>query len=716
MNTDGIIVFFKRENYDKILTLCDDFENTYNFKIDTRTEIESGFFFGANKKVYINDKGNSVIKGFSTGFSFNYFPDFLVSFLKNHKKFLINFINNEESEKQLYNNLWNTFLSQFQSIEQNQNIKSLVKNETIDKTKVMLFFSSNPDFVAGFPGKIRRTLGGYPVSIVNFKKKYTREEIITFVLENKDTSAYWLFLLRQLSNLYLFNIKNNKTKEYVLPLGDIEQNILKNSPSGYFHFFVKERKLLKVFCFLLNEGFIIFLKNRDKRSFPRKHMIQTNLGKLKNEHQEKFSRFLFENYYYGVMNAYSITVHLKDSWFNKICCLDFDDIEWFFEAHHFNEKKNEQQKHFIKFLLEIKENGFLIFSSMTNTPFDRFKVFFKIDNIPTNFLYKDFQKLTKNDIKNYNFNTEENASIFGDGNLGQKLIIPNNFKNLMVVNFESYKNFFVNNQKNIFTENKKYDNKTYESLLIDLFDERNNDQRDLYNNLLINQKEVNLFKYQNYNIDKSTFIKIFINVIKKNNYNFLDVSNEKEMLNFYNFSFDTFILNKSETINQKITPNKKSLKKIKEINQIANKKHVILYPKNNYLKALDRARKAKLEVNENTLDDIIVILTEFMSYINKQYGTNFSYSEQTKESFVFHSNCIYKPEDGNPQVVTAYINHNFQCNINCYHDSCKHNFAYRHIQHSINQNFYSLTIHTRADHFEDTYKDFKTLLGLESIQ
>lgn len=83
----------------------------------------------------------------------------------------------------------------------------MVKNETIDKTKVMLFFSTNPDFVAGFPGKLRRTLGGYPVSIVNFKNEYTREEIIIFI------SAYWLYILCQLSNLYLFNIKNEKTKE-----------------------------------------------------------------------------------------------------------------------------------------------------------------------------------------------------------------------------------------------------------------------------------------------------------------------------------------------------------------------------------------------------------------------------------------------------------------------------------------------------------------------
>lgn len=104
-----LLFFLKRENYDKVLNLCDEFEIKYKFKIDTRTEIESGFFFEANKKVYINDEGKSVMKGFSTGFSFNYFPDFLVSFLKNNKEFLINFVNNKKSEKQLYNNLWNTF-------------------------------------------------------------------------------------------------------------------------------------------------------------------------------------------------------------------------------------------------------------------------------------------------------------------------------------------------------------------------------------------------------------------------------------------------------------------------------------------------------------------------------------------------------------------------------------------------------------------------------
>lgn len=45
VNTDGVIIFFKRENYDQIITTCDEFEKKYNLKIDTRTEIESGFFF-----------------------------------------------------------------------------------------------------------------------------------------------------------------------------------------------------------------------------------------------------------------------------------------------------------------------------------------------------------------------------------------------------------------------------------------------------------------------------------------------------------------------------------------------------------------------------------------------------------------------------------------------------------------------------------------------
>lgn len=87
-------------------------------------------------------------------------------------------------------------------------------------------------------------------------------------------------------------------------------------------------------------------------------MTQTNLAKLKDQHGKKFSNFLFQEYYHGVVNAYSLSVHLKDSWKNDICCLDFDTIEWFFETKHFNEEKNDKQKHFIRFLLEIKENGF----------------------------------------------------------------------------------------------------------------------------------------------------------------------------------------------------------------------------------------------------------------------------------------------------------------------------------------------------------------------
>lgn len=157
---------------------------------------------------------------------------------------------------------------------------------------------------------------------------------------------------------------------------------------------------------------------------------------------------------------------------------------------------------------------------MTNTPFDRFKIFFKLKNVPKNYSYKHFQQVTNNDIKNYYFNTEDIASILGDGKFGQELIIPNFFKNLLEVELENYQNFFINQKGNIFLENREYENKTYENLLIELFEKRTEDQRVLYNDLFVSKKEINIFNYKNYDINKKFFIKIFINVIKKNNYNF----------------------------------------------------------------------------------------------------------------------------------------------------------------------------------------------------
>ena len=140
VNTDGVIIFFKRENYDQIITTCDEFEKKYNFKIDTRTEIESGFFFSCNKKIYIDQRNKTIIKGFSTGFSFNYFSNLLFYLLQDHKEFFINFINNEESRKNLYNILWKTFSSQLQDLKKNKTIELFIKNETINKTKMLLFF------------------------------------------------------------------------------------------------------------------------------------------------------------------------------------------------------------------------------------------------------------------------------------------------------------------------------------------------------------------------------------------------------------------------------------------------------------------------------------------------------------------------------------------------------------------------------------------------
>lgn len=218
------------------------------------------FFFSCNKKIYIDQRNKTIIKGFSTGFSFNYFSNLLFYLLQDHKEFFINFINNEESRKNLYNILWETFSSQLQDLKKNKTIELFIKNETINKIKMLLFFSKRPDHYASVPTSKKRILGSYLISIIDFKDKISKKQLIDFIVENLDYSSYWLYILRQFKSLYLFNIKNKKTEENVFSLSNIENDFFKNSSAEYFSFFTNNRTMVINFEVLLKKGFILFLK------------------------------------------------------------------------------------------------------------------------------------------------------------------------------------------------------------------------------------------------------------------------------------------------------------------------------------------------------------------------------------------------------------------------------------------------------------------------
>ena len=179
------------------------------------------FFFSCNKKIYIDQRNKTIIKGFSTGFSFNYFSNLLFYLLQDHKD---------------------------------------IKNETINKIKMLLFFSKRPDHYASVPTSKKRILGSYLISIIDFKDKISKKQLIDFIVENLDYSSYWLYILRQFKSLYLFNIKNKKTEENVFSLSNIENDFFKNSSAEYFSFFTNNRTMVINFEVLLKKGFILFLK------------------------------------------------------------------------------------------------------------------------------------------------------------------------------------------------------------------------------------------------------------------------------------------------------------------------------------------------------------------------------------------------------------------------------------------------------------------------
>ena len=60
------------------------------------------------------------------------------------------------------------------------------------KQKCCCFFSKRPDHYAGVPTSKKRILGSYPISIIDFKDKISKKQLIDFIVENLDYSSYWL--------------------------------------------------------------------------------------------------------------------------------------------------------------------------------------------------------------------------------------------------------------------------------------------------------------------------------------------------------------------------------------------------------------------------------------------------------------------------------------------------------------------------------------------
>jgi len=206
--------------------------------------------------------------------------------------------------------------------------------------------------------------------------------------------------------------------------------------------------------------------------------------------------------------------------------------------------------------------------------------------------------------------------------------------------------------------------------------------------LFEDHKKVNLFNYDKYNIDKDIFLNVFISIIKKQNFNKLNIRDVDSVINFYKFSYErnndlieekNFKNFKSDNINKRPY----NLKKV----NVNNLQHPIL-PDPDLLKTENVLKVNNYMIDDNNIEKGILLLNGVFDFFNKKYNTTFKYTEFVDDCFIFHSNCIFKNDNNNNKQVTAYINLYLQYYINCYHDSCKVERKYKLIETAINNNLY----------------------------
>lgn len=695
INTDGFILYINNDYYDVIMELCDDFEKLYQFKIDTRETLKSGFFYSSNKKIFINQDGKETVKGFQTKLSFNIESNLLVNLLKNGTQFLNT--NNVIGTSEFYNCLWKFFNKEISDIFSSKNVEPLLNHFTFNGNKVLIYFSKTPTNLGGLPGN-RWGFYPYPIKVINFEN-YIKDKntLIQNIILDIDVASYWSYILNKFEKHYFFNLKQNVSVLKPITFNNCFIDWSKKCGIDYSLFYKKNKYILRVFNCLIEKRFYLFLKDRDKKSFPKTKMVQSNLSALynTNNHNHVYKQF-FKNYPFGFERGVTLAANLGDCFNNGICCLDFDGVEWFFKENNFNELENERVKNFVIFILKIKNTGFFVSSSMTNTPFDRFKVFFKLINKPKSVTYKAFKSHQREE---FDFSIEDLASIVGPNNLGQNLIPSGGFKHLLEIDYFEYINFFNKKSSSLINDNKK--SNKYFTLVFDLFEPRSYDQRSLYNNLLENElknEQLNFFYFNKYPIQKKVFEELFAKVINKNNFN--NLKTIAQMFEFYNFSYNSVPKPSldSEGLEKPIS-NKKLIKKNTGIKIEKKEVNEILHINSSHITAYNKCKMDNYSLPIESIDSALTVIDYVINHINRIYNTNFVFTQQDECTFIYHSRCIFDLEPVNDKQVTLYINKFLFCNITCYHNKCKEYNKYKEIANVLNKNFYCFIVSNPFNQF-----------------
>lgn len=602
LNTDGVVIVIQKKDYDSCLACCDNFENKHQLKIDTREKIKGGLFFGSNKNILkIKDKNVCEVKGFKKVFGFQYVPNTLETWLKKvvqSKKLL-------KDKNQLYDSFFDSFL---EVKNNNFSLSKWVDIERNEKGQFLYYLpKEKPTHSMGFPKKFGQS---FILSLAPFSTKleYFQEGYLTLkqIESNLDFSQYWHSFCQSCFKGSFLTYTNVCLKEKA------QHGLLVSEAFDYTNQTLLSLKRQTFLYKKLNEfaslGLYPYFKYRNKKSFSNvKKLGLEKSGSLYKETDLKqdygeFMVKLFPTYF--IMSA-ALTVDLEFTWETCfILCLDCDHVNQLFYL-------TKENLYILKFLFKAKESGSVLFSSPTNTPFDRFKVFVQVE--ACNKTYTEMQQLFKHSFLSTVFSLELKASLFGDNKDGLSIVQCDDFKPYKMCLDELLVKHVEQNVENVESQMK--------DLLCDFFYERSHHERLHYNTVPL--KDKNVFDWDKSNFPMDFFLEVFYKVVFKHNLNRIHKEN---CLSFYGFQCDGSLKKEQK---QQLKQAKKDVEKqkkttTKSTSYFENKQIEVT---SSQVKIVTQLTENKVSVLDLNKPEVKFMYDLLMEYINSVYETSFVYTE-----------------------------------------------------------------------------------------
>lgn len=701
-NTDGVVVFLKTENFNEMNELCDQFEQKYNLKIDTRDIIDYGIFRGSNKKIYkAKGENDFVVKGADTDPGFGFTTHVVCNWLKSLEQ------DNFSSPEALYSSFFEAFAQLYVNKElSTKEVLGLIGLEKIkDFGYALCYYSKNPTSHCGVYGRASYCFKGNPAKCLFFtpdEPSYRNsEQLVSSIGEDVELSACWNKFVAEVLTGNYFKFLNS-------------YHVTQNDKYVWFHEHripstVKSQQLIaqnniffqQIVLFEQKYNLHLFPKDTQKKSFanPRLKANHQDIFDIENEkNQISYANFLLKNYPYALYHAAALCLKLERAYDQiKIICLDVDN-----PAVLFRDNKNIVP--FLKLFLRCKKEGFFCFSSPTDTPFDRFKVLIRLENVPENLTYTQLKKLKKEKQLDF-FDLEDFASVFGQ-----------NLKALEIIQFHkkiltyTYKDVFETPYKPAVKQDQSL-NQEQEDLLVELFDERSALQRFYYQNTPMTKK--NYFKLDLL-CNRDSFVKVFNKTVQKQNIHSLTQENCLSFYQFENLDSVDFKQFEGLQVSALKEEEKKVMKRVVSKRALDEKFEFDLDKE-----SIQLLQQRGLESNNISLEDDKTLLFYEMIFkrINKIYNTSFVYTAPDVDShgnmnFLFHSSCPFHDEE-NPKAVTIYINNYGFANVHCYHQSCMAAHVHLAQINEINENIFTLHTHFIEDLFEEVNDKLEDIIKLE---